>query len=502
MSKKRYPVSEEVARAALAVIPPDDRDVWYRMGMALKSEFGEAGFSLFNDWSEGGKTFDAKAVKSTWKGIKPGGAVTIGSLIAEAKKYGFNPKDYAPVAPLSAADRARLHKEREERDRAAIEAQAKEHEAMAAMAAKDWEAATETGNSAYLVRKGVQPHGVRFESGKVVLVPLRDGAGKLWNVQRIHPNGDKRFPAGGRVSGCFHVIGPLAATAWVLIAEGYATAATLHAATGYAVVVAFNEVNMRHVAPAIRRMLPDARLLLCADDDSETAARTGKNPGVVSATESAAAVAGVWCKPEGLQAGGTDFNDLAAAAGIDEVRRQILIAITAGGGSAWEGTQEAPTAVLESVAAQPEGQAQNGAESAPNGAGEAMPVAVDATEPVVAVADDKPHAPEPKGERKARKQGKDADKSRKTTPASESGRPFFNVDERGVWYHGFSQQGDPLPAMWICSEMHVTAQSRDSGNGDWGYFLEFRDGDGNPKHWAMPVRRQLEMPVTTIRFAG
>ncbi|MCE3265255.1 MAG: hypothetical protein K0R43_4334 [Pseudoduganella sp.] len=453
MSKKRYPVSEEVARAALAVIPPDDRDVWYRMGMALKSEFGEAGFSLFNDWSEGGKTFDAKAVKSTWKGIKPGGAVTIGSLIAEAKKYGFNPKDYAPVAPLSAADRARLHKEREERDRAAIEAQAKEHEAMAAMAAKDWEAATETGNSAYLVRKGVQPHGVRFESGKVVLVPLRDGAGKLWNVQRIHPNGDKRFPAGGRVSGCFHVIGPLAATAWVLIAEGYATAATLHAATGYAVVVAFNEVNMRHVAPAIRRMLPDARLLLCADDDSETAARTGKNPGVVSATESAAAVAGVWCKPEGLQAGGTDFNDLAAAAGIDEVRRQILIAITA-------------------------------------------------TEPVVAVADDKPHAPEPKGERKARKQGKDADKSRKTTPASESGRPFFNVDERGVWYHGFSQQGDPLPAMWICSEMHVTAQSRDSGNGDWGYFLEFRDGDGNPKHWAMPVRRQLEMPVTTIRFAG
>lgn len=53
MSKRAFPVSVDAARAALAVIPRDDRDVWWRMGMALKSEFGEDGLQLFQDWSEG-----------------------------------------------------------------------------------------------------------------------------------------------------------------------------------------------------------------------------------------------------------------------------------------------------------------------------------------------------------------------------------------------------------------------------------------------------------------
>jgi putative DNA primase/helicase len=67
------------------------------------------------------------------------------------------------------------------------------------------------------------------------------------------------------------------------------------------------------------------------------------------------------------------------------------------------------------------------------------------------------------------------------------GRPFFTVDDGGVWFHGFSQQGDALPAQWICSPLHVTAQSRDAANGEWGYLLEFADADGNPKRWAMPA---------------
>jgi putative DNA primase/helicase len=446
MSKRAFPVSVEAARAALAVIPRDDRDVWWRMAMALKSEFGEDGLQLFQDWSEGGKTFDLNALKSTWKGIVPGGPVTIGSLIAEAKKYGFNPKDFAPVAPLSSGDRARLRKEREAREKDAAEAKAKEHEAMAGKAAMDWESAAESGNSAYLVRKGVQPHGVRFESGKVVLVPLRDIDGKLWNVQRILGNGDKRFPAGGRVSGCFHVIGDLSASAWVLIAEGYATAATLHAATGYAVVVAFNEGNLRHVAPLVRKLLPSAKLMLCADDDKETEARTGKNPGVMAASESAAAMGGSWCKPEGLGVDETDFNDIAKTAGIDAVRMQL--------DAACKKVEEPGERATPEVAAV-------SVDSAPS------------------------RATKPK-----RVQSEGASRERKAASTKDGGqasRPFFHVDEDGVWFHGFSQQGDPLPAQWICSELHVTAQSRDAGNGEWGYFLEFKDGDRNAKQWAMPA---------------
>src|SRR5471030_465519 len=326
MSNKAFPVSVEVARAALACIPSDDRDVWWRMGMALKSEFVEDGFDLFHDWSERGASFDGKAVKSTWLSFKTGGKVTIGTLIAEAKRGGFNPKDFAPAAPLTDADRARIRKEREERDRAAADELAKKQEAAAVEAAQVWSDASETGESPYLARKGVRAYGLRFLSGGAVLVPLRDGKGRLWNVQRIVPKGDKRFLA-GRVSGCFHVLGDMAASAWVLIAEGYATAATLHAATGHAVVVAFNEANVRHVAATVRQLLPQARVLLCADDDKETEEKTGKNPGIVSATAAAAAIAGHWCKPQGLAAGASDFNDLAAVLGIEAVRVQLAAAI-------------------------------------------------------------------------------------------------------------------------------------------------------------------------------
>lgn len=70
---------------------------------------------------------------------------------------------------------------------------------------------------------------------------------------------------------------------------------------------------------------------------------------------------------------------------------------------------------------------------------------------------------------------------------SQASRPFFKVNESGVWHHGFSLQGEPLPPQWICGEMRVTAQSRDAANGEWGYLLEFEDGDGNPKRWAMPA---------------
>ncbi|WP_295990447.1 DUF927 domain-containing protein [Rugamonas sp.] len=457
MSNKAFPVSVQVARAALTFIPSDDRDVWWRMGMALKSEFGEEGFDLFLDWSERGASFDAKAVKSTWGSFKLGGKVTIGTLIAEAKRGGFNPKDFAPAVPPTDAERARIRNEREERDRVATDELATKQSAAAVDAAQVWAGASEAGDSPYLARKGVLAYGLRFLPDGVVLVPLRDGEGKLWSVQRITAKGDKRFPGGGRVSGCFHVLGDMAASAWVLIAEGYATAATLHAATGYAVVVAFNEVNVRHVAATVRQLLPQARLMLCADDDKETEKKTGKNPGIVSATAAAAAVDGHWCKPRGLAAGATDFNDLSMALGIETVRAQLVAAIAEVDGVA--AVTEQPDVVAVAVAA----------------------VASDAlveSEPVLAA-----KTAGRAGAKKARASSAKAGGN----GAGQASRPFFHVDEGGVWFHGFSQQGDALPAHWICTELYITAESRGDANEDWGYLLEFKDSDGNAKRWAMPA---------------
>lgn len=432
-------ISNEAIQAALTFIPADEREVWLRVGMALKSELGEPGFSMFEEWSRTAQNFDAKAAKSSWKSFKAGGGITIATLVAEAKQRGFNPKSFAPAASMPKEEREKLTRERIERERSAAQQLAATHQAASDHAGRVWSAGLEEGTSPYLVRKQLAPMGVRFEKD-VLLVPLIDSQGKLWNVQRIGADGKKRFLTGGRVSGCFHILGNISASPWLLIAEGYATAATLHVATGYAVVIAFNAANVRHVAKAIRELYPDAKLLLCADDDQGTEKETGKNPGVAAAVEAAKANAGYWCKPDNLPEGGTDFNDASIFAGVAVVREQ-----------------------LQRVVAEIE--TQQGQKS-------------------------------PAGTGKANREGKDKGKREKAavTPPDESGRnsqessrPYFHVDDRGVWYHGFSQQGDPLPPQWISSPLHVTAKSRDAVNGDWGYLLEFADADGKPKRWAMPA---------------
>src|SRR5207244_3458549 len=74
-------MTDEAIRAALAFVPADERELWLRIGMALKSEFGADGFEMFETWSKSAENFDAKAVKSSWKSFKPGGGVTIATLI-------------------------------------------------------------------------------------------------------------------------------------------------------------------------------------------------------------------------------------------------------------------------------------------------------------------------------------------------------------------------------------------------------------------------------------
>jgi putative DNA primase/helicase len=89
-------------------------------------------------------------------------------------------------------------------------------------------------------QKGVKAHGLRVHDGALV-VPMYDCA-ELQSLQFIAADGDKSFLFGGRVSGCYHLIGEPDGA--LCIAEGYATAATIREATGHAVAVAFNAGNL------------------------------------------------------------------------------------------------------------------------------------------------------------------------------------------------------------------------------------------------------------------
>ena len=116
-------------------------------------------------------------------------------LLHLAKEHGFvlpKPSE-APAAP-SPEVLAQRERERVERQQAEQARQQAAHAAAAADAVAQWEAASDTGASPYLVRKGVQAHGVRFAADGCVLVPLRDAAGALWNLQRIAPNARPMAP--------------------------------------------------------------------------------------------------------------------------------------------------------------------------------------------------------------------------------------------------------------------------------------------------------------------
>jgi putative DNA primase/helicase len=179
----------------------------------------------------------------------------------------------------------------------------------------------------YLARKAVKSHGLRVDTDGRLLVPMRDAAGELHSLQRIAADGQKRFLSGGRVSGCYFAIGRPGDV--LCIAEGYATAATIHEATGYPVAVAFNAGNLLPAARAIRDKLPNVRLIVCADDD----AATDGNPGIKYATE-AARVVGAQLALPGFDPdrpdGATDFNDLAQHRGPEAVRDCINGAPDAG----------------------------------------------------------------------------------------------------------------------------------------------------------------------------
>lgn len=142
----------------------------------------------------------------------------------------------------------------------------------------------------YLLRKRIKSFGAR-QLNDMLVVPARDAAGTLHTLQFIGPDGGKRFLSGGRIQGCYCAIGRPADT--LLLAEGYATAATLYEATGHATACAFNAGNLAPVARALREKFPDIRLILCADDDRETPG----NPGLTHAYEAARAVRGFVATP-------------------------------------------------------------------------------------------------------------------------------------------------------------------------------------------------------------
>lgn len=189
--------SLDAAKRALTYISPDDRDIWVRMGMALKSEFGEDGYDAWIDWSERADTFDAKAAKVSWKSFKGAGRVGIGSLYSEAKTKGFA-FDKAELE-ISPEQLAAEKKAREEREAKAEAARKERAEAAARRAQSQWRMAAKEGVSSYLERKKVIAESCRYLADGAIIVPMMrydQEPAVMVGKQQINADGSKKYSNG------------------------------------------------------------------------------------------------------------------------------------------------------------------------------------------------------------------------------------------------------------------------------------------------------------------
>ncbi len=255
---------------------------------------------------------------------------------------------------LTAEDQAAIRAALREAERKLAETRRGEQKKAAQWAASVWGKCAPCEAHDYLAVKQIQPHGLRLLPEQVdmaqsgldesnfyrlqaaagaLVVPMHNAKGDIQGLQFVYAKGhprrskierDKEFwPSGMGMGGTFGLIGPVRREGVVLVAEGYATAASLHEATGQTVAYAFSANNLVKAGRELAKAYPLLRILFCADDDYLTEG----NPGCTAAAAACAEIErSAWVKPvfpknpDGSDARAgkklTDYNDLRVMTGL------------------------------------------------------------------------------------------------------------------------------------------------------------------------------------------
>ncbi len=352
----------EQLRAALAHVQPHSRETWLRMGMAVKSELGDDGYGLWDEWSQRDDSYNQRDARAVWRSIQPTGKVTVGTLFHEAQRNGFRSNGSRPAQPPSPEETA----EREVRARLADEREQRKH-ADAAITAKSVLDKTlpARADHPYLERKHVPPVVTLREllaaelarligyaptssgeplAGRVLIAPVRIGNAPS-TLEFIDETGRKSALAGGAKSGGFWSAQKLpdgdGTGLTLLLAEGVATAITGLIASGHPAFAALSCGNLTKAATELRARYPKAQIIVLADLGN----------GERHAHEAAHAVGGLVAIPDfgnDRPEGATDLNDLLVHRGAEAVGRAI-------GNAKAPDIAEHQTAAPNAVAADPEG---------------------------------------------------------------------------------------------------------------------------------------------------
>lgn len=334
---------------ALQFIDANDRDQWVNMGMAIKSELADAGFDIWEAWSQQAETFNGKDARDVWKSIRAGGRVTIGTLFYEAKANGWRDDGgHQKQTPKELAERKRIAAERALVEEVEI---TRERADTAKKAAAILKAATEAkADHPYLVRKKVPPvatlrkidasaasailgyapkSGGVLLAGRLLVVPVKQGD-SISTLELIDESGRKSALAGrGSKAGGYWATERLPDNKGdgltLQIGEGVATVLSVKEANGHPAIAALSSGNLLTVAKAMRERYPEAVIVVLADLVKATGA---PDP---HAIEAARTVGGKLAVPDfgtDRDPDMTDFNDMAQIFGAGDVGRTVASATT------------------------------------------------------------------------------------------------------------------------------------------------------------------------------
>jgi phage/plasmid primase-like uncharacterized protein len=352
------PGFEQELRDALFACDPDlSRNEWVSIGIAAK----ENGLSYedFDQWSAlGGKYPGSRETRTQWTAFGRGdvGAVNYQTIFHFAYQNGWKPtKDGRDLPSNSTSGRPRAAassrpssaRERPARDGGRASQDTARDQQRAKLKKEQLTALLQAAKPAdkyhpYLVRKQISPDGLLqirrnelrgylgyeptahgetpLAGEQILLCPYHDGqgVGHAKTVELIDENGLKTLVAGvprAKTMWSLEPIDPAAPRHFVV--EGVATAkSVIDAIKERQVFAAGAKNNLGNVVAEIRRRSPGAQIIVLSDfgDDSEKTAHAAAEAGAGHAI----------APPEGsLPEGGSDFNDMAAAAGLPAVAEWI-----------------------------------------------------------------------------------------------------------------------------------------------------------------------------------
>ena len=184
----------EVRDALGYISPSQDRDDWWKIAAAIKNEFGDSGFVLWDDWSQGGDSYNEKDVRTTWKSTKPNGqgkSITVATLFKLAQDNGYQSRKSAQqtvVIKRKINNKAQTY----------------------------WDQAEDCPSHPYADNKGLDTIGLKKYKGRL-LIPAYNVAGAMSSIQEITKDGKKKFLQDCTMSGCWYTI---AGDGVLVVAEG------------------------------------------------------------------------------------------------------------------------------------------------------------------------------------------------------------------------------------------------------------------------------------------